>query len=660
MLSGCGSNNNGQGSVTSESSISAGEKTVQSSGCLNCHAINGSGGTVGPSLSTIGSTLSSEGITAAVDYMVSAGYASLSAADVSNVASYLSSLTGAPPSIDSSNGETVMQSAGCFGCHSGGGSLGVSGGITIGPSLSTIGSTLSSKGISIAVNYMVSDMVSSSVSSQLTPSDISTVDNYLSSLTGAPPSINSSNGETAMQSAGCLGCHTLNGTGGIGPDLSTIGSTLNSLGIRIGVGDMVANVMSSGLSSDLSSDESAIESYLGGLQGTPLYESAASPAAMAQQTCLLCHSMSGFNGVTGSSIPYSVAPDFSAMTPIAPAIAGNMAKFFTAFPSGSQITEIMNQINAVIPPLPSGSPEGLADMQSSGCFACHTITANGVAYGPGATNPSYYEMFTGNIDSSGEITGANTNKGFVAPDLTNIGSYLSSSTGIVLAVNVMTSPSPGGIADMLYSVPSSSQASSIESYLSALTGGGTPAIDFTGGGTIFYTAGCLGCHTVSGEPAAGFSTPGGVGPDLSTVGSTLSSSAINNYGVPEMVTSVMSSGVSADLSSAETSIEAYLEGLTASKPLYASAPTTTAGGNEISVPMVQETCLLCHYVNGYNGAEGASPWAVEQYDVSGTSSIPSKMVNFFTTSSSALTAQQEAVIVNTLTAPSSSGGLGGL
>ncbi len=228
---------------------------------------------------------------------------------------------------------------------------------------------------------------------------------------------------------------------------------------------------------------------------------------------------------------------------------------------------------------PSGSASGLIEMSNAGCFQCHTVTVGGVTYGPGApfNNPlsAYY----------------------IAPDLSNIGSYLSSN-GLTLAVNVMNSQ----LASELSSTLTSSEVTNIVTYLGTLTSGGTPAITATSGGAIMQSAGCLGCHTVNGVTMPGFSIAGGVGPDLSTIGSTIMSNGIG-IGVNYMASNIMSSGVASALSSADIStIESYLgslqgptvTGYTKGEPLYESASTVMA--------QLQETCLLCHSGDGYNGA----------------------------------------------------------
>ena len=228
---------------------------------------------------------------------------------------------------------------------------------------------------------------------------------------------------------------------------------------------------------------------------------------------------------------------------------------------------------------PSSSPAGLTTMSTAGCFQCHTITVSGVTYGPGApfNNPS-------SVD-------------YIAPDLSNIGSELSS-TGLTLAVNVMNTQ----LASELSSTLTSSEVTSIVTYLETLTSGGTPSINTANGETIMQSAGCLGCHTVNGATMPGFSIAGGVGPDLSTIGSTINSTGIG-IGVNYMASNIMSSGVASALSSADIStIESYLgslqgptvTGYTKGEPLYESASTVMA--------QLQETCLLCHSGDGYNGA----------------------------------------------------------
>ncbi len=229
---------------------------------------------------------------------------------------------------------------------------------------------------------------------------------------------------------------------------------------------------------------------------------------------------------------------------------------------------------------PTSSPTGLTVMSTAGCLQCHTITVSGVTYGPGApfNNPL-------SVD-------------YIAPDLSNIGSELSS-TGLTLAVNVMNTQ----LASELSSTLTSSEVASIVTYLGTLTSGGTPALTTTDGGTIMQSAGCFGCHTNNGATMAGFSIAGGVGPDLSTIGSTIDPKGIG-IGVNYMVSNIMSSGVASELSSADIStIESYLGTLqgpvttgytTYGKPLYEGASSTMV--------QLQETCLLCHSGPGYNGA----------------------------------------------------------
>ena len=288
------------------------------------------------------------------------------------------------------------------------------------------------------------------------------------------------------------------------------------------------------------------------------------------------------------------------------------------------------------------------------------------------TAPATYTFGPGAPYDELDITDGNppvyTNPYYIAPDLSNIGSYLSP-LGIGIAVDVMNSPAfddivslyginnaqdnaGSGINDFLNGAPlSNKEIQDIDAFLGTLTSGGTPSIDTASGLTIMQSAGCLGCHTINGKPATGFSIPGGVGPDLSTIGDLLNSAGIglavgyNGFMSSSGYNGVLSQGLAGELTSNDISIiESYLGGLTGTTGTasYVNAPVynnSAINAFNISIPAVQESCLLCHYVGGYNGIStntsstfytqtiitaygNFQAESVDTYDISGTSACP--------------------------------------
>jgi ubiquinol-cytochrome c reductase cytochrome b subunit len=136
--------------------VKRGEELFKSSGCLGCHMVHGKGGSVGPELS--GDTLKGKSKQWLIDQITNSkahfpgggpvtsmtAFTNLNKQQLNDIASYLMSLTGAPPvaeqegSPEIEKGKQVFQSNGCVGCHAINGEGG-----QIGPELS--GNTLKGK-----------------------------------------------------------------------------------------------------------------------------------------------------------------------------------------------------------------------------------------------------------------------------------------------------------------------------------------------------------------------------------------------------------------------------------------------------------------------------------------------------------------------------------
>ncbi len=155
------------------------------------------------------------------------------------------------------------------------------------------------------------------------------------------------------------------------------------------------------------------------------------------------------------------------------------------------------------------------------------------------------------------------------------------------------------------------------------TSNGKVCVDESDAVPVLNTAGCLNCHTLfdtQGEPfyhtnATGFHIfpSGAVGPDLSDIGTFVKSYYIDTGlgGYSDLMADDGSSGVLAyDITGIESNIANDLGGSGSPESyfnntiLQSSAPVSKyAGGSTIytSTNAAQETCLFCHYVNGYDG-----------------------------------------------------------
>ena len=116
---------------TSESVIKAGEETVKTVGCLTCHAVDGLGSDFAPALDSVGAKVTPNYLRQwindpkAYDPDTSMPSLRLSNRELDNVVAYLMSLQKATPNaagesigeVDATEGEALVRTYGCFGCH---------------------------------------------------------------------------------------------------------------------------------------------------------------------------------------------------------------------------------------------------------------------------------------------------------------------------------------------------------------------------------------------------------------------------------------------------------------------------------------------------------------------------------------------------------------
>ena len=115
----------------SESAISAGEETVKTVGCLSCHTVDGLGSDFAPALDSVGNKVKPSYLRKWIenpreyDPDTSMPSLRLSNSELDNVVAYLMSLQKMTPSpmsesigeVDTQEGEKLVRTYGCFGCH---------------------------------------------------------------------------------------------------------------------------------------------------------------------------------------------------------------------------------------------------------------------------------------------------------------------------------------------------------------------------------------------------------------------------------------------------------------------------------------------------------------------------------------------------------------
>ena len=117
--------------ATSERAIKAGEEIVKTVGCLTCHAVDGLGSDFAPALDSVGTKVTASYLhqwisdPKAYDPDTSMPSLRLSTSEVDNVVAYLMGLQQATSNavtesigeVDVAEGEALVRTYGCFGCH---------------------------------------------------------------------------------------------------------------------------------------------------------------------------------------------------------------------------------------------------------------------------------------------------------------------------------------------------------------------------------------------------------------------------------------------------------------------------------------------------------------------------------------------------------------
>jgi cytochrome c551/c552 len=222
----------------------AGAAVFREQGCVACHSVNGSGGTVGPDLQTLSSSTDVYGMTAALwnhlpemaAHMdsLSIPRPRLSAREAGDLVAYVYMLGGAERAGSAEAGAELFRESGCIRCHR----AGTAGGV-IGPALDRIPSLQSPHGLAAGLwnhsGAMIPRMNEMGIPyPTLTAEDLSNLGSFLRAssrerhpVTDAPAWVlpgDPVRGRTLVEQEGCTSCHRISGRGaGSAPELAAPG-----------------------------------------------------------------------------------------------------------------------------------------------------------------------------------------------------------------------------------------------------------------------------------------------------------------------------------------------------------------------------------------------------------------------------------------------------
>lgn len=227
----------------------AGAVVFREQGCVACHTVNGSGGSLGPDLRTATASIDVYGITAdlwnhlpemtARMDSLSIRRPRLSARETGDLVAFLYMIGSAPQAGSAEAGERFFRESGCIRCHR----IGTAGGV-IGPALDRIPSLRSPNGLAAGLWNHSGSMIPRMVEMGIPYPTLSSVDlaNLEAFIVGsaarddavdeAPAWVlpgNADRGRELVEQRGCRSCHLIAGRGaGSAPELAAVGSRRSS------------------------------------------------------------------------------------------------------------------------------------------------------------------------------------------------------------------------------------------------------------------------------------------------------------------------------------------------------------------------------------------------------------------------------------------------
>ncbi len=230
---------------TAAQSAIAGSVVFGEQGCVACHTVNGSGGSLGPDLRTATASSDVYGITAALwNHLpemaarmdsLSISRPRLSARETGDLVAFLYVVGSTLKTGSADAGQTLFRESGCIRCHR----VGSAGGV-IGPALDRIPSLRSPHGLAAGLwnhsGSMIPRMVEMGIAyPTLSADDLANLEAFIVAAAGPDDAVaeapswilpgNADRGRALVEQRGCRSCHLVAGRGaGSAPELAAAGS----------------------------------------------------------------------------------------------------------------------------------------------------------------------------------------------------------------------------------------------------------------------------------------------------------------------------------------------------------------------------------------------------------------------------------------------------